>query len=668
MAGAKRRRGGDDDDAALKRRRDGDDDAEPAPEQGRTRRDIEADMEQWHTKYGTMPFQTWLKRSKELQGELEKFDNTPDEQTGEKCGNGDPGPNPLLLKNHEDTVIIEQTDDARPGRDPRIYCLSKKFIKKSKLGSEDKQRCDWIQKANATELKPMGMGGACWGGWRYSKLNMQSNDIVTRAVAEKLMEVADSEGKQEPVKIRRSSVPLRIGNIKSRMGVGNVHGQLPGDLVYYLADVEHAPIPPLFLGRSDVEKLDVFGKTWTAARGPARGASVRVRVMTNSEVREMSAAGERLPCSFAPRRPGADRVVVLHPDVVVIGARAFDGFHGAGTLELPPKITEIGEKAFYRCEGFEGPLVIPEGVTKIGESAFASCSGFDKLKLPQRLTELGEEAFVLCTGFKEALNIPNGTIMIDHDAFRGCTGFTKLTLPNSLTRIGMGAFRDCEGFEGALELPSSLTMIEDGAFASCAGFTSLTLPESLIRIRGGAFSKCRGFKCALKLPSKLTKIEEYTFEDCADFTSLTLPDSLTEIGESAFEGCLDFKGALMIPEGVQKIGESAFARCWRFTSLTLPDSLTEIGPLAFQYCHGFKGALNLPSSLTKIGEAAFLDCKGFEGVLEIPHELTEIGRNTFKGCERLTSVEVVGPRNNSLTIEAGAFLVRGDMKDDPMEE
>ena len=59
------------------------------------------------------------------------------------------------------------------------------------------------------------------------------------------------------------------------------------------------------------------------------------------------------------------------------------------------KVTSIGYKAFYRCEGLTS-ITIPNSVTSIGEYAFRNCSKLTSVTIPNSVTSIGEYAFFDC--------------------------------------------------------------------------------------------------------------------------------------------------------------------------------------------------------------------------------------------------------------------------------
>ena len=106
-------------------------------------------------------------------------------------------------------------------------------------------------------------------------------------------------------------------------------------------------------------------------------------------------------------------------------------------------------------------VVMPEG------------EGFEKMdlttyELPATVTELGNYAFYRCEGLK---TVELGNVQrIGSFAFYGDFSITSIVIPRSLKVIGKQAFRNCKGLT-AVMLPESLETVEQHAFYGCSSLT-----------------------------------------------------------------------------------------------------------------------------------------------------------------------------------------------------
>lgn len=79
--------------------------------------------------------------------------------------------------------------------------------------------------------------------------------------------------------------------------------------------------------------------------------------------------------------------------VVRIENDAFaDGLMNITSIDIPPTVREIGDRAFIQGYGLTS-ITIPHGVRKIGYEAFRNCYLVRKLELPSTITEIGVDAF-----------------------------------------------------------------------------------------------------------------------------------------------------------------------------------------------------------------------------------------------------------------------------------
>ena len=109
--------------------------------------------------------------------------------------------------------------------------------------------------------------------------------------------------------------------------------------------------------------------------------------------------------------------IVIKEGTLAIADEAFYG-RSMTSIIIPNSVTNIGNKAFKRCESLTS-VTIPNSVTSIGGAAFDSCEGLTNVTIGNSVTSIGD-----C-------------------AFQDCSGLTRITIPNSVTSIGNAAFEYC---------------------------------------------------------------------------------------------------------------------------------------------------------------------------------------------------------------------------------
>jgi hypothetical protein len=135
-----------------------------------------------------------------------------------------------------------------------------------------------------------------------------------------------------------------------------------------------------------------------------------------------------------------------------------------------PKVTHIGEYAFYACRAMESinsPLV-----QSIGEYAFNACDKLVEAYFPDA-TDIEQYAFIQCSGltdayFPEAINVGNNTFMY-------CTSLADIFFPK-LTGVVYYMFFDCESLT-EVSFPSA-TSVEMSAFNGCTSLKVIDVPNA----------------------------------------------------------------------------------------------------------------------------------------------------------------------------------------------
>ncbi len=269
--------------------------------------------------------------------------------------------------------------------------------------------------------------------------------------------------------------------------------------------------------------------------------------------------------------------IILGEGVTNIGETAFEGCTGLTSITIPSSVTSIGGWAFKDCTSLtsvhikdltawcgitfvDNPLyyaqhlfmngkeitdlIIPNGVTNIGERAFWRCTGLTSVVIPSSVTSIGETAFAACTGLTSII-IPEGVTSIGSSAFTGCSSLTSITIPESVTSIGVPAFSGCSGL-------TSITVAEGNSVYDSRNDCNAIIETASNTLVAGCQNTV--------IPNNVTNIGEYAFSVRTGLTSIEIPNSVTSIGDNAFSGCTGLT-SVIIGSGVTGIGSNAFANC-----------------------------------------------------------------------------------------------------------
>ena len=240
-----------------------------------------------------------------------------------------------------------------------------------------------------------------------------------------------------------------------------------------------------------------------------------------------------------------------------------------GDVVIPDGVTEIGDRAFFRCGSLES-VTIPDGVTHIGKRAFSRCP-----KVTFRISDAAAnrpENFVIENGVLTEYNGPGGDVVIPD----GVTGI-KGEFPD-------GAFADCSRLTSVV-IPNGVTSIGEFAFSGCERLTSVVLPDSVATIERFAFSGCPAASFHIS-DAAANRPENYVIENgvLTEYHGpggdVAIPAGVMRIGGSAFCGC-ECLTSVTIPAGAASIGDGAFSGCARLTSVVIPETVTELAETAF---------------------------------------------------------------------------------------
>ena len=142
-------------------------------------------------------------------------------------------------------------------------------------------------------------------------------------------------------------------------------------------------------------------------------------------------------------------------------------------LSAAINVTVIDSYTFMNCTMLEKVILggdASHGVKKIESMAFFGCNKLDTFTGNRALQEIGESAFYDCDGLTNVLLIDSDLLTsIGSNAFRNCKTLQKLTIPGSLKTIGNAALLECNNLTtiiyGGTE--QTLRLLIDSNLGSC---------------------------------------------------------------------------------------------------------------------------------------------------------------------------------------------------------
>lgn len=146
-------------------------------------------------------------------------------------------------------------------------------------------------------------------------------------------------------------------------------------------------------------------------------------------------------------------VVHIHDNIMSdfkIVAGTLIKYKGEGTeVVIPPKVKEIGERAFSNCR-YISSVIIPDTVKTIGNYAFSGCSAISTIHIPKSVAHIGGSAFSECSSLTN-ISIPLTVISSGESLFLNCRKLTTATVNSTSQSIKKSI---TTWFEGCNELAS----------------------------------------------------------------------------------------------------------------------------------------------------------------------------------------------------------------------
>ena len=120
---------------------------------------------------------------------------------------------------------------------------------------------------------------------------------------------------------------------------------------------------------------------------------------------------------------------------------------------------------------------LPAKLTKIGDADFQHCESLEEIEVPASVTEIGNFAFAYDGALKTVKFAGEGVQKIGNNAFQNCKALKDITLPDTVTEIGKNCFLDNTALS-TVRLPQDIKKIGGYAFAG-SGVTSVYVPEKV---------------------------------------------------------------------------------------------------------------------------------------------------------------------------------------------
>lgn len=346
----------------------------------------------------------------------------------------------------------------------------------------------------------------------------------------------------------------------------------------------------------------------------------------------------------------------LCPDTTIIDMGAFWGCTSLAEIEIPGKVTTIGQNAFMDTALTE--VRIPTSVTKIDYCAFGYKSGTDGNSYP-------DDSFIIVGAVNSAAAIYAHDSDTEYDYQNN---FTFMTKNEYISKKELAAL------DKATEGDYTYAMVDGEALiVQCnASDSDLKVPAELggMPVTGAfpaAFSTCTAER--ITLPEGFKKLREMSFYNCTYLKEVVLPQSMESVGNNCFDSCYLLE--TVDCGGASEIGTQAFYNCESLRSITFSGSCKDFGSdMPFDTCTSLEdinvsggsggdysskdGVLfdasgdklieypvnhagsvyKVPKGTKEIADYAFTGCQNIKDVV-LPKSLRSIGNYAFYNCTSL---------------------------------
>ncbi len=327
------------------------------------------------------------------------------------------------------------------------------------------------------------------------------------------------------------------------------------------------------------------------------------------------------------------------PDVVRIGAGAFERCVSLSRITLPESLEAIGDGAFEHCRSLE-KIRIPAGVTYLGAGAFAEDVRLTEAEIAGAPSRIEPDVFSNCVSLTKC-ELADGMNSISDGMFSGCKTLKEIRIPAGVKTIGQKAFYECHLLR-SVEFPDGVESIGDNVFFATS-LSHIELPASVKRIGNNAFGWWYAYgpkEHKLVFHGDIEDLDgigmhwkDMVFPSDSRFKRLDDGTLLNTVAGRLLEAPRDTAGVFTVPENIRTIASNAFAGC-TFDRIVVPDTVTHFEDGAFSACRAKE--LVLPDNMERVVDRMFEICS--IPVITIPAGVKEIGAGAFRGCWNVRKV------------------------------
>lgn len=308
--------------------------------------------------------------------------------------------------------------------------------------------------------------------------------------------------------------------------------------------------------------------------------------------------------------------IYIPKSVTTISRNAFGNCTSLEKITIPfigESLSGDSNREFYDIFGSSNKYDVPQslkevvilGGNDIPENTFEDCEYIEKIHIPESVTNIGEKAFYKCPSLKEIVVDKNNksyhvseNCLIDKTAKRLILALPECKIPSdgSIKSIGSYAFTNRSEINKII-VPNSVQTIEFAALSGCSSLKELSIPFVGEKANGtshtnfgyifGAYSDIS--HNSLHIPPSLKtvtvtgdcSIAEHAFMYCRDIVSFTATSSIKDLGSSAFWNCFGLR-TIRFEGGLETIGQGAFSECSALKEILLPENVKKIAKGVFE--------------------------------------------------------------------------------------